>query len=103
MDLIIDNHLHGLIIGICTFLIIGIFHPIVIKAEYYWGTRCWWLFLLLGIAGIILSICLDNLFISSLSGVFAFSSFWSIKEIFDQEKRVKKGWFPKNPNRTYKF
>ena len=103
MDFIVDNHLQGLTIGICTFLIIGIFHPIVIKAEYYWGTRCWWLFLLLGIAGIVSSICIDRIFISSLLGVFAFSSFWAIKEIFEQEERVKKGWFPKNPKRTYKY
>ena len=40
MDFIIDNHLQGLVIGICTFLIIGMFHPIVVKAEYYWSTRC---------------------------------------------------------------
>ena len=37
-----------LVDGICTFLIIGMFHPIVVKAEYYWSTRCWWLFLFLG-------------------------------------------------------
>ncbi|MBQ9963354.1 MAG: DUF4491 family protein, partial [Alistipes sp.] len=30
----------GIIIGVATFLIIGLFHPIVIKAEYYIGTRC---------------------------------------------------------------
>ena len=103
MDFIIDNHLQGLVIGICTFLIIGMFHPIVVKAEYSWSTRCWWLFLLLGIAGVISSLCIENVVISSLLGVFAFSSFWSIKEIFEQEKRVQKGWFPKNPKRTYKF
>ena len=103
MDFIIDNHLQGLVIGICTFLIIGMFHPIVVKAEYYWSTLCWWLFLFLGIAGVISSLCTENVVISSLLGVFAFSSFWSIKEIFEQEKRVQKGWFPKNPKRTYKF
>ncbi len=103
MDFIIDNHLQGLVIGICTFLIIGMFHPIVVKAEYYWSTRCWGLFLFLGIAGVISSLCIENVVISSLLGVFAFSSFWSIKEIFEQEKRVQKGWFPKNPKRTYKF
>ena len=27
----------GLLIGIVTFLIIGLFHPVVVKAEYYWG------------------------------------------------------------------
>ena len=30
---------------------------------------------------------------------FAFSSFWSILELFQQEKRVERGWFPKNPKR----
>lgn len=103
MDFLNEYHLSGLVIGISTFLIIGFFHPIVIKAEYYWGTKCWWIFLVLGIGGIIASLCTSNLLIASLLGVFAFSSFWTIKEIFDQEKRVKKGWFPKNPKRTYKF
>ena len=61
------------------------------------------LFLLLGIAGAVASLCAENTFISALLGVFAFSSFWGIKEIFEQEERVRKGWFPKNPKRTYKF
>lgn len=98
-----EYHLSGLVIGICTFLIIGLFHPVVIKAEYYWGTKCWWIFLLLGILGVALSLYLDGVLVSSLCGVFAFSSFWTIKEVFEQEERVKKGWFPKNPKRTYKF
>ena len=29
----------------------------------------------------------------------ACSCFWSIKELFEQRDRVKKGWFPENPNR----
>lgn len=89
----------GLWVGLSTFLIIGLFHPVVIKAEYYWGTRCWWIFLLLGIVGVGLSVWIDDLIYSSVCGVFAFSSFWTIKELFDQEKRVQKGWFPKNPRR----
>ncbi len=93
----------GIIIGICTFLIIGLFHPIVVKAEYYFGTKCWWVFLLLGILGLVVSLLIQNILISSLLGVFAFSSFWTVKEIFEQEERVKKGWFPKNPKRKYKF
>ena len=51
MEWLSTYHIDGIIIGICTFLIIGMFHPIVIKAEYYFGTRCWWWFLVLGIAG----------------------------------------------------
>lgn len=103
MDFLNEYHLGGLVIGISTFIIIGLFHPAVVKAEYYWGTRSWWIFLLLGILGVIGSLCLDNILLSSLCGVFAFSSFWTIKEVFEQEERVKKGWFPKNPKRKYKF
>jgi hypothetical protein len=91
----------GLLIGVATFLIIGLFHPMVIKAEYYWGTKCWWIFLLWGIGGIIASVLIESVFLSSLCGVFAFSSFWTIKELFEQQERVLKGWFPKNPKRDY--
>lgn len=103
MEFLNEHHLAGLFIGICTFLIIGLFHPVVVKAEYYWGTRCWWIFLILGIAGVAASLSVDNVIWSSLLGVFAFSSFWTIKEVFEQEERVQKGWFPKNPKRKYKF
>ncbi|MBO5655576.1 MAG: DUF4491 family protein [Rikenellaceae bacterium] len=89
----------GLIAGVCTFLIIGLFHPIVIKAEYYWGVRCWWIFLLVGIGAAVTSLLIENLMISTLLGVFAFSSFWSIHELFEQRERVRKGWFPQNPKR----
>ena len=91
----------GLLIGIATFLIIGLFHPVVVKAEYYWGTKCWWIFLVLGIAGTVASLLVESVFVSAICGVFAFSSFWTIKEVFEQEERVLKGWFPKNPKRTY--
>ena len=40
-------HLQGLTVGLATFLIIGLFHPVVIKCHYRFGTRCWWWFLLL--------------------------------------------------------
>ena len=89
--------LTGIIIGLVTFLIIGIFYPIVIKAEYYLGTKCWWIFLLLGIAFCVLSLFVGNLIISTIAGVVGFSSFWSILELFHQKERVRKGWFPKGP------
>lgn len=89
----------GLLIGAATFLTIGLFHPLVIKAEYYLGVRCWWMFLIAGIAGVIGSLFVYSSLLSTLLGVFAFSSFWSIKELFQQRERVRKGWFPKNPNR----
>lgn len=96
-----QHHLLGLVAGLATFLIIGFFHPVVVKCEYYFGTRCWWWFLVLGIAGCAGSYLVDDVLWSTLLGVFAFSSFWTIKEIFEQRERVRKGWFPRNPRRTY--
>ncbi|MCQ2117643.1 MAG: DUF4491 family protein [Bacteroidales bacterium] len=32
-------------------------------------------------------------------GVVGFSCFWSILELFQQEQRVAKGWFPSNPKK----
>lgn len=93
----------GIIIGLVTFLVIGLFHPIVIKAEYYLGTRCWWIFLLVGILGMATSLYLDNLYLSIIVGVFSFSSFWSILELFEQKERVKKGWFKMNPKRKREY
>lgn len=98
-ELLQQYNLLGLSIGICTFLIIGIFHPIVIKCEYYFGTRCWWWFLVLALACLALSVMLSDVFMQSLLGVTAFSSLWTIKELFEQKERVRKGWFPANPNR----
>lgn len=89
----------GIIIGLVTFLVIGLFHPLVIKAEYYIGVKSWWLFLLLGIAASAASLLVASLVLSIILGVVAFSSFWSIGEVFAQKKRVEKGWFPKNPKR----
>lgn len=99
MSFIETYNLTGLVIGICTFLIIGVFHPVVIKCEYYFGTRCWWVFLVLGFIGIGAALWVHHVLWSSLFGVFAFSSFWTILEIFEQKGRVKKGWFPMNPKR----
>lgn len=91
----------GIITGFVTFLIIGLFHPLVIKGEYYFGVRCWWAFLVAGIVTGTLSLIVSNLYCSIILGVVSFSSFWSILEVFEQRERVRKGWFPKNPKRKY--
>lgn len=94
-----DFNFLGVVIGMVTFLIIGLFHPLVIKAEYYIGVKSWWLFLMLGILSAIASLLVMDLVISIILGVVAFSSFWSIGEVFQQKIRVEKGWFPANPKR----
>ena len=89
----------GIIIGATAFLCIGVFHPVVIEAEYHFGTRCWWVFLLTGIVCVAASFMVADVIASTILGVVAFSSFWSIIELFKQRERVAKGWFPKNPKR----
>ena len=51
-------YFNGIILGIASFLSIGVFHPIVIWCEYHFSYRIW---------------------------------------LFQQKKRVEKGWFPANP------
>lgn len=94
-----ELNIYGLLIGLATFLIIGLFHPLVIKAEYYLGVKSWWLFLFAGIIFCIASMLVSSMVVSILLGVVAFSSFWSIGEVFQQRQRVEKGWFPANPKR----
>ena len=83
-----ELNIYGLLIGLATFLIIGLFHPLVIKAEYYLGVKSWWLFLFAGIIFCIASMLVSSMVVSILLGVVAFSSFWSIGEVFQQRKRV---------------
>lgn len=89
----------GLLIGASTFLIIGLFHPLVIKGEYYFGLKVNWAFAIGGIAASVGALVIDSLFWSAILSVIAFSCFWSIKEVYEQRERVRKGWFPRNPKR----
>lgn len=93
----------GVAIAICTFLVIGLFHPLVIKVEYQTGTRYWWVFLLLGLVSIIGAFFVADVFISAIIGVIGASLLWSIGELFSQKKRVEKGWFPMNPKRKHEY
>lgn len=92
----------GILIGLCAFLAIGVFHPIVIQCEYHFTYRCWPAFLVAGFGFIALSIVMQNTVLSALFGVVAFSCFWSILELKQQAERVRKGWFPANPKRQQK-
>ena len=89
----------GFIIGVATFLLIGFFHVIVLKGEYYFSKKIWPIFLIVGIVALVLSLYISSLVISAIVAVFGISCLWSIKELIEQEERVKKGWFPKNPKR----
>ena len=89
----------GILVGIISFASIGLFHPIVIKSEYYFSNKCWPVFLVCGIILLAVSAFIDSTVLSSVVAVVGFSCLWSILELYAQEKRVEKGWFPANPNR----
>lgn len=93
----------GIIIAISTFLVIGLCHPLVIKTEYYYGTRPWWIFLLIGLASMAAALFVEHIIVSSILGVVGASFLWGIGELFEQKKRVKKGWFPMNPKRQHDY
>ena len=93
----------GITIAAMTFLTIGIWHPIVIKTEYHWGTRPWIVYLLVGICCCVTALFVANIYLSSFLGVFGASALWGIGELFHQRKRVLKGWFPMNPKRKHEY
>jgi len=93
----------GIIIAVCTFLTIGIWHPIVIKTEYHWGTRPWVVYLIIGMASLVGALFIENTIVSAVVGVFGASALWGIGELFSQKKRVQKGWFPMNPKRRHEY
>lgn len=90
---------YGITIGIITLVLIGLGHVIVIKAEYYFTKRIWPLFLCIGIVALVVSLFVENDLLSGALGITSFTFLWSIHEVIEQEERVKKGWFPKNPNK----
>lgn len=91
---------NGLITGAATFLIIGAFHPLVIKLEYYFTKKVWPVFLAGGLLLTAGSLFCPWALGSTLLGVTGFSCLWSIHEIIEQEARVRRGWFPANPARA---
>ena len=92
-------YLHGILLGLVSFMTIGVFHPIVVKAEYYFTEKIWPVFALAGVVCMIISCMLRDVVPSAIGGVIGFSCFWSIVELKEQTKRVERGWFPKNPKR----
>lgn len=105
MDYILSSSINwqGLLLGLVAFFTIGLFHPVVVKVEYHFGKRVWPLFLLFGLISSGISLFIYHEFWSIVLGVFGFSSFWSVFEMFKQHERVMKGRAKKNPKRSYIF
>lgn len=98
-----DLNFKSVLLAIFTFLIIGLCHPLVIKTEYYFGTRPWWIWLICGLAAVVGALFVADDFISTLLAVFGASLLWGIGELFSQKKRVERGWFPMNPKRKNEY
>ncbi len=92
---------YGLLLGALSFIIIGLCHPLVAKLEYYQGKKSWWILFSGGSVFLLISFFTNDLF-SIISGIIAFSLYWSTIEIFKQHERVLKGQAKRNPKRDYK-
>ena len=89
---------NGILIAVVTFFLIGLFHPIVIKCEYYFSDKVWPVFFVIGLIMLAVSCFFNNIFNSCIFGVIGCSCL-CIFELKEQKKRVEKGWFPKNKKR----
>jgi hypothetical protein len=92
-------NLFGLVLGAVALLLIAVFHVLVVKVEYHWGARAWPVFLVTGLVCVTFSLLAENNLVSGMLGVTGIFLFWSIREILEQEERVKKGWYPGKPKK----
>jgi hypothetical protein len=91
---------YGLTMGIIMILAIGLGHIIVVKWEYYWGSRTWPGMLIIGVGLMIASFFADNTYLSGCLGMFGAMLLWGIHELLKQKKRVEQGLFPRNSARN---
>ena len=90
---------YGLVMGIVMILAVGLGHIMVIRWEYYWGSKTWPGLLVIGLLLVVGSVFTGNMFLSGSLGILGATLFWSVHELFKQKKRVENGLFPSNPKR----
>ena len=78
----------GLILGVYTFIMIGILHVAVVRIERAIGSQIWPGFVILGFAFGAGSLIVDDVLISALLGVSGFLFAWSGPELKKQKERV---------------
>ena len=93
----ISINLSGLIVGAYSFANIIIARWACIVGEYHFTKRLWIGFLLIGLLLLPFSLINSSIIISTIMGITGFTYLWGIHEIIEQEERVNKGWFAKNP------
>ncbi|MDR2457545.1 MAG: DUF4491 family protein [Clostridiales Family XIII bacterium] len=92
-------NISGVLVAAGATVVIGFLHIAVVKCEYHIGKKIWPVFLILGLACVILSLFLKSEVASISLALLGFFLLWCIGELFKQEKRVEKGWYPKKRNK----
>ena len=83
----------GVILGLVTFLMIGVLHFSVVKIEKVWGSHLWPGFVVLGLLFGVGSLLVDEVLISALLGVNGFLFAWSGPELKKQKERAERDSF----------
>ena len=91
----------GIPVALASLAIIAIYHPLVVKAEYYFSSRIWPAFALCGLLGLTASLFLHGA-LAPVAAFWSATNLWCVVEVHAQARRVEKGWFPKNPRRVSK-
>ncbi len=87
-------NLFGILIGVATFLIIGLGFVWVIRGERYFGLL-WWPYVLgAGVLVVVGSLFVSSDWGSALMGGFGASVIWGATELKEQTIRTELGWFP---------
>ncbi len=90
----------GILIGLLTFLIIGLGFPLVIRSERYFGYTCWPYMLGIGFLIIAVSLFIQNDWGCVIVGVIGATFVWGSAELKEQAVRAELGWFPFNANKV---
>jgi len=91
----------GPLLGLVTFLIIGLGFVWVIRGERYFG-YLWWPYIMgLGLMLILGSFFIDSDWGSAVLGAFGASLVWGSTELKEQAIRAELGWFPFNGKKTH--
>lgn len=96
-------NMDGVIIGGIAFLLIGLFHPVVVWCEFYFSSKCWPVFFIVGLICLTASVAVSHTVGSAALGILGMTCLWSIMELKEQKRRVAKGWFPKRKGKCEKM
>ncbi len=77
--------------GMITFTMIGILHVAVVRIEERWGSTMWPLFVVSGVALVVVSLTVEDATQSALLGVNGFLFAWSGPELRKLGQRARKG------------